>query len=67
MSKCVKCGKKNHLQMKCKWCELFVCTKCIQVEVHDCVQLEKCIQSKTYTLNKMITDQRVVSVKVQHI
>jgi hypothetical protein len=64
---CVFCSKKNHIDLKCKWCELSVCVKCIQPEFHLCTGIKECIHHKSNILKINLMNQRVSSVKVKHI
>ena len=53
--------------MSCKWCESDLCTYCLAVEIHECVNIK---QMKEYILKKLEEDlnkQKTISPKVLKI
>lgn len=55
--KCKNCKKKK-LTIECKWCKEEYCTSCIQVEIHNCCNMEECIN---YKKTKLKVDLQKVS------
>ena len=43
--RCKNCKKKK-VTIECKWCKEEYCTSCIQVEEHNCSNIEECVKYK---------------------
>lgn len=60
-----KCCKKRKMTIECKWCKEEYCTKCIQVEVHECTNIKECINYKKEKLEnslKKIKKEQVLKI-----
>jgi predicted nucleic acid binding AN1-type Zn finger protein len=67
MTRCINCRKKNHMGFVCKWCEGSVCTSCQLPEVHQCTNIQDCVNYKSGQLENKLYHERVVKRKVEPI
>ena len=54
MARCFKCKSKGSY-LNCKYCNNVYCTRCLQIENHECKQSELCIQEKKRILKETLT------------
>ena len=62
--RCKECIKKG-ITIECKWCKNEYCTKCIQLEVHNCENIEERNNFKNETLQsslRKITKEKVLKI-----
>ena len=62
--RCKNCKKKK-VTIECKWCKEEYCTSCIQVEEHNCSNIEECVKYKKDKLEGNL--QRITKDKVLKI
>lgn len=67
MTRCIKCRKRNHMELHCKWCNSSVCTSCLQPEIHRCVGLKECAKYQLKELDKRLHSERVIHKKIESI
>lgn len=65
--KCTFCNKKNHMDLKCKFCIKGFCVRCIQPEVHQCEQILNVKthahkQLETTLVSQQIKEQKVIKI-----
>jgi len=52
MSKCKHCYKKMGITgITCKYCNLYLCSKCVQLEIHQCRNIQDNIKKSIDALN----------------
>lgn len=59
MFRCFFCNKKK-ITVACKWCKHDFCTTCIQVESHECPEIESCVSSKKLELCLLIHNKPTI-------
>jgi len=64
--RCPKCNRKG-LKLECKYCNESFCYSCHLPEIHDCLNLQKCVSEKKQTLSTHLLNNRCVSKKVTDI
>lgn len=62
-NKCNKCKKNNYLLMKCK-CNNDYCLKCLQPELHECVNMDK---FRIFNKDKLHLNEKIVPNKIDII
>lgn len=52
------CCKKKKITIPCKWCNHDLCTSCILVETHKCINIDNCTSSAKLNLeNKLLSEK----------
>ena len=64
MPRCVCCKRKNHLMMKCKWCNIDYCPKCITYEIHLCSNIGDMKNNYNKQNENALIRNRVDKVKI---
>ena len=65
MGRCQFCRKKAGLNLiGCKSCENQFCTRCIDLSIHECDQLEKCKEKQRKNLEKSLVNNKTVDKKI---
>lgn len=68
MDRCFGCKRKTSIPIVCIWCKNVCCSKCTQIEIHDCPEKIKKIQhsisviinnNKKITCNEMKLKERI--------
>ena len=64
-SKCKNCNKKCSLilQLKCNSCDELFCTSCLQVQIHQCPNIDEFISNKRKFLEDNLLKNKTVSNK----
>lgn len=44
--RCKFCNKKKSILIECKYCKSKLCSKCITLEIHNCIKIEDCKKRK---------------------
>ena len=66
-TRCSFCKKKQQLILACKFCLKDVCTRCIQIEMHECVNMSKCVELQKLQLKNKLYNEQVVKLKIEPI
>lgn len=68
MPRCEFCRKKAGLNLiGCKSCEKQLCTRCIDMSIHECEQLEKYKEKKRKALENCLLANKTVENKLHYI
>jgi len=63
--KCENCKKKSSFPIECKYCPGKYCTRCIQIEYHNCEGKYKCFENHIKNLENSLV--RVTAQKISKI
>lgn len=64
--RCDYCKKKS-IPLKCKWCENNYCSKCIMLEIHNCIHLSNCKIESIKNLQNKLEKEKTVDIKINKI
>ena len=68
MGRCEFCRKKAGLNLiGCKSCEKQLCTRCIDLSIHNCDKLEKYIEEKRQSLEKSLLANKTFEKKINKV
>ena len=66
--KCICCKKsKTSFRLNCKYCDIPFCCKCIQPEIHDCLNINKMKVELHTSLKRKLDSEKCVGKKIQRI
>lgn len=64
---CNFCKKRNHVLIKCKYCEFSYCVKHVVLEIHNCTNLNKLKNDLFEENEKLLTKNATKSIKIDEI
>ena len=68
MPRCEFCRKKAGLNLiSCKSCEKQLCTRCIDMSIHKCEQIEKYVAEKRKILENSLLSNKTIDKKCNFI
>jgi len=68
MPRCVFCRKKAGLNLiDCKSCEKQLCTRCIDMSIHKCEQLDKYKEEKRKSLEDYLLANKTIENKLNKV
>ena len=67
MPKCHHCTKKNHLLFKCKFCNNYFCTHCVQYEINECDNINDMRETYTKRNEQKLYDNACKRRKIEKI
>ena len=68
MGRCEFCRKKAGLNLiDCKSCEKQLCTRCIDMSIHKCDQLEKYKEEKRKSLEESLLANKTMEIKINKV
>lgn len=62
--KCLNCFKKPGIFTDCKYCSKQFCFSCIQLEIHNCSNIQNCKDISKLNLQIKLQNERTIAVKV---
>ena len=67
MGKCENCRKKiGFTGIKCKFCEMNLCTRCLQLEIHHCKNIEASVKKQKDAIEKSL-ERNDVDIRIPKI
>ena len=67
MSRCKNCNKKIGVcGIECKFCALNFCTRCIQLEIHKCNNIQDCVDLKKSAIEKSLKQKENRKVSIEY-
>ena len=67
MTRCASCTKRQHLDMKCSYCEDAFCVSCLNYETHNCPNFNDMTTDKRAQLQARLFRDRTQSNKLVKI
>lgn len=64
-TRCKKCRKPNPFPIVCSACNKGYCSSCIQVERHDCINMDKKLDEQMKLYSDDLMSKRTISQKIQ--
>lgn len=66
-SRCTNCLKKRGILTDCKYCSNKFCFSCIQLEIHNCPNIQNCRDISKSNLDIKLQNERTIAIKVAAI
>lgn len=66
-SRCTNCLKRRGILTDCKYCSNKYCFSCIQLEIHNCKNIQNCRDISKSNLDIKLQSERTVAIKVAAI
>ena len=63
-SRCGNCSKRRGILTDCKYCSNKYCFSCIQLEIHNCSNIQNCRDISKSNLNIKLQSERTIAIKV---
>jgi len=67
MSRCDFCKKKSSVPIDCSACKLSLCTRCIDMSIHQCEKLEDYKNEKRALLEQTLFSNKTINSKITQI
>ena len=67
MARCKNCKKKCSCPIQCNSCKLDLCTRCIDISIHECTNLKEYIDEKRKILEEKLLSNKTIDKKITTI
>ena len=67
MVRCGFCKKKTGVPITCKACSLELCTRCIDLSIHECKKIENAVNEKKKILEDNLMKNKINNKKIDNI
>lgn len=66
-SRCTNCLKPRGILTDCKYCSNKYCFSCIQLEIHNCKNIQNCRDISKSNLDIKLQSERTIAIKIAAI
>jgi hypothetical protein len=66
MSRCQYCRKKGSIMLTCKACDLVLCSRCIDMTIHNCTKIDEYKTEKRKSLENTLVKNKTTENKRLH-
>lgn len=64
---CETCKRKPGILSLCKYCNMYYCFNCLQVEIHNCKDIATLKEHKRATLRNQLENAKCIGAKINYI